>query len=367
VTLAATHGPSALWYATRGTGAVTLVLLTASVVLGIAEIRTWRLGGASLFAVTSLHKSLSLLAVVLLAVHIVTTLLDPFPHIGVAVAVIPFVSSYRQLWVGLGTVAADLLLALVITSLVRRRLGYRTWCGVHWFAYACWPLALLHGLGTGSDGKSTWMVLLTLFCVAAVVLAVAGRLAAGTTPPRVRLGGAVALALGIPALAIWAAQGPLASGWASRAGTPKSVLAAFGAPARARAADPPPTRRQHVDAFARPFAGNLSGVIRRGQASDGSGVVDLRMRVTGGPAALLRIRLGGQTLQGGGLLMKRSAVTFGPPSATDRYRGRVQSLRDTTLRALVGTSRGRAVNLDIELSLQGDSVSGALHGTPVGG
>src|SRR5262249_5802871 len=115
------------------------------------------------------------------------------------------------------------------------------------------------------------------------------------------------------------------------------------------------------------FNGNLTGVIRRGQASDGSGVVDLRMRVTGGPAALLRIRLGGQTLSGGGLLMKRSAVTFGPPSATRRYRGRVESLRDTTLRALVGTSRGRAVNLDIELSLQGSSVTGALRGTPVNG
>ena len=65
--------------------------------------------------------------------------------------------------------------------------------------------------------------------------------------------------------------------------------------------------------------------------------------------------------------MKRSAVTFGPPSATSRYRGRVQSLRDTTLRALVGTSRGRAVSLDIQLSLQGSSVSGALRGTPVSG
>jgi hypothetical protein len=362
VIVAAAHGPSALWYATRGTGAVTLVLLTASVALGIAETRAWRPAGASLFAVTSLHRTLSLLAVALLSVHIVTTLLDPFPHIGVLAAVIPFVSSYRQLWLGFGTVAADLLLALVITSLVRRRLGYRTWRGVHWFAYACWPVALLHGLGTGSDARSTWMVLLTIACVATVLLAVAGRLAAAGTPPRIRAAATVGLALAVPALAIFASQGPLAKGWAGRAGTPRSVLAAFGVPAR-----PHTTARRpaHHDAFARPFSGRLAGVIRRGQATDGSGVVELRMRVRGGPPGLLRIRLGGRELGNGGLLMTRSAVTFGPPSATGRYRGRVESLRDTTLHALVGTARGRAVDLEIRLSLQGDSVTGALRGTPV--
>jgi hypothetical protein len=273
------------------------------------------------------------------------------------------VSSYRTLWLGLGTVAADLLLALVITSLVRRRLGYRAWRGVHWFAYACWPVALLHGLGTGTDARSTWMLLLTIACVGAVLLAVAGRLAAGTTPARARLAGSAALTLAVPALAIWVAQGPLAKGWASRAGTPRSVLVAFGAPVRVRTVARPRVPR---DVFTRPFSGDLSGVIRRGQASDGTGVVDMRMRVTGGPAALLRIRLGGRLLADGGLVMTRSAVSFGPPSQTGRYRGRIESLRDTSLRALVGSAGGRAVHLDIQLSLRGSSVSGAVRGTPVG-
>src|SRR4051794_15306475 len=173
--IAAAHGPSALWYATRGTGATALVLLTASVALGIGEVRTWRPGGAPRFAVASMHRTVSLLAVALLALHIATTLLDPFPRIGAANAVVPFQTDYRPLWLGLGSVSTDLLLALVLTSLVRRRLGYRTWRGVHWLAYACWPVALVHGLGAGSDTRSTWMLVLTLACVLAVGAAIAAR------------------------------------------------------------------------------------------------------------------------------------------------------------------------------------------------
>src|SRR5205823_2018660 len=138
-----------------GTGAVTLVLLTASVVFGIVETRAWRPAGSSLFAVASLHRTISMLAVTLLVVHIVTTLLDPFPHIHLLTALVPFIDPYRTLWLGLGTVAADLLLALILTSVLRRRLGFGAWRGVHWLAYLCWPVALLHGLGTGSDGRSS--------------------------------------------------------------------------------------------------------------------------------------------------------------------------------------------------------------------
>jgi methionine sulfoxide reductase heme-binding subunit len=360
--IAIVHGPSTLWYVTRGTGAVTLVVLTASVVLGIAQTRDWRIGGASLFAVGALHRTLSLFAVALLGVHIVTTLLDPFPHIAVLAALVPFVSPYRKFWLGLGAIAADLLLALVVTSLVRRRLGYRAWRGIHWFAYACWPVALLHGLGTGSDGRTGWMLLLTIACVGAVVLAAAGRLVAGDVEPRLRVAATVAAALAVPAFAIWFAQGPRAKGWASRAGTPASVLAAF------HPATPVAAQQRHSakpDPYAQPFTAELRGSVRRGQGSDGLAVVDLTMRSTRGLAGVLRIRLGGQATTGGGLAMTRSAVTFGPPSAGERYRGRVSALDGSHLRALVGTSAGRAVELHVNLALNGGAVTGALRGIPV--
>jgi hypothetical protein len=358
--IAAAHGPSALWYATRGTGAVALVLLTASVALGIGEVRAWRPAGAPRFAIAALHRTLSLLAVALLAVHVATTLLDPFPHIGALNALVPFQTTYRPLWMGLGTVASDLLVALVLTSLARRRLGYRAWHGVHWLAYACWPVALVHGIGAGSDTRTTWMLVLTLACVGVVGLALAARLAAPGTPQEVRIGAAALAALAALALGLWLPQGPLARGWARRAGTPAKVLTAFAPRAPAVPAAPA------TDALARPFSATLAGRVHNGTSAGGLGVADLRLRLEGGPPGVLRLRLGGRALPGGGLQMQRSAVTLGPPRDPARYSGRIQSLRDDTLSALLGAGDGRAVRITVALRLEGGSVAGQIQGSPVG-
>ena len=358
MTIAASHGPSALWYATRGAGAVTLVLLTASVVLGIGQVRLWQPGGAPRFAVGSLHRTISLLAIVLLAVHVGTTLLDPFPPITVLNAVVPFSASYRPVWVGLGALASDLLVALVLTSLIRRRLGYRAWHGLHWLAYACWPVAVLHGLGSGSDIKTTWMLVLTMACVGAVVVALASRVA-GTTDPAARFGTAAATLMAGIALAVWLVQGPLAQGWAKRAGTPASVLAAFRPKAIAG------TSTTRADAFTKPFDAQLTGTIHDGQSGDGTAVLDLPMRLTNGPSGVLRIRLGGEALAGGGLHMDRSSVSLGPPSDPGRYRGRVQFLQNRQIRSLVGSADGRAVRLAVDLTLNEGAVGGQVHGNPV--
>jgi sulfoxide reductase heme-binding subunit YedZ len=367
---AAAHDPSPLWYATRGAGAMTLVLLTLSVVVGIAEVRRWPLLGSSRFAVAALHRTVSLLALVLLVVHVVTTLLDPFPRIGVLTALVPFATDYRPLWLGVGTLASDILVALVLTSLLRRRLGYGAWRATHWAAYACWPLAIAHGLGTGSDTQATWMLALTLACVAAPLLALGGRVARPGTPAGARAGVAAAAVLVAAALAIWLPRGPLAHGWASKAGTPRSVLAAFGSPTAAR---PARTARRvtatahttPVDRLGRPFTAALRGSLRSGVSAGGTSVVDLRLRL-GSPKGELRIRLGGPGLPGGGLQMDRSAVTLGPPSDAGRYRGRIQVLQNTHISALVGSSTGRALRLRIDLVLSdpNGTVTGQVRSVP---
>ncbi|MBO0785414.1 MAG: ferric reductase-like transmembrane domain-containing protein [Actinobacteria bacterium] len=145
-----THA-TALWYASRATGVVSLVLLTLVVVLGVLVNRQGRLPGLPSFAVTGLHRSLSLLAVVFLAVHVITAVIDPFVTIGAAAILIPFISPYLPFWVGLGAVALDLVIALIITSLVRGRMPRRAWRWVHWLAYAAWPVAFAHGLGVSTD------------------------------------------------------------------------------------------------------------------------------------------------------------------------------------------------------------------------
>jgi methionine sulfoxide reductase heme-binding subunit len=174
-----------LWYTTRGAGAVCLVLLTAVVVLGVVSRAGWRSGAWPRFLTTGLHRNLALLSLVFLALHIVTAVVDPFTSLGWAAAVIPFSSWYRTFWLGLGVIAVDLLLALVATSLLRNLIGLRLWRLVHWVAYACWPVALIHGLGTGSDTLRPWMTVLDVICVLAAGSAIVVRLslpAAEATP-----------------------------------------------------------------------------------------------------------------------------------------------------------------------------------------
>jgi NADH:ubiquinone oxidoreductase subunit F (NADH-binding)/DMSO/TMAO reductase YedYZ heme-binding membrane subunit len=172
-------GPSVYWYVTRGSGVVALILLTFALVLGVADVRRFSTPRWPRFVIDSLHRSVSLLAVVFLGVHILTTVLDSFTSISLVDAIVPFGSSYRPFWLGLGAVAFDLLIALVITSLLRRRLGYRVWRFTHWFAYACWPVAIAHGLGTGSDLKFTWLLAINGACAAAVLGAILVRVLPG--------------------------------------------------------------------------------------------------------------------------------------------------------------------------------------------
>jgi methionine sulfoxide reductase heme-binding subunit len=173
--LLASAGPSAYWYLTRGSGAVTMILLTLTLVLGVVDVRRFSTPRWPRFVVDSLHRTASLLAVVFLAVHVLTTILDSFVSISLADSVIPFNGSYRTLWLGFGALALDLMLAVALTSVLRRAVGHRVWRATHWLAYACWPIALAHSIGTGTDVGSTWMQALGVVCVAAAAAAVAVR------------------------------------------------------------------------------------------------------------------------------------------------------------------------------------------------
>jgi methionine sulfoxide reductase heme-binding subunit len=170
-----THGPG-LWYATRATGLVTLLMLTASVLLGLLVAGRFSSQRWPRFLTQGLHRNVSLLVLVFLVLHVGTTVLDSYTSIPLSAAFVPFASSYKTGWLSLGAVALDLLIALVVTSLVRDRLGYRTWRRVHWLAYACWPVAVAHGLGIGTDRSVTWVIALTLGCVGCVGVAATWRI-----------------------------------------------------------------------------------------------------------------------------------------------------------------------------------------------
>jgi methionine sulfoxide reductase heme-binding subunit len=168
------HGPF-LWYATRAAGLVTLVLLTASMALGILNAGRFGTRRWPRFLVQGLHRNLSLLALAFLALHVATTVIDTYTSIGLRDAIVPFLSGYKRFWLGLGAIGSDLLIALIVTSLVRQRIGHRLWRGIHWAGYLCWPVAVAHGLGIGTDHAKTWVLALTACCIAAVLAAIGYR------------------------------------------------------------------------------------------------------------------------------------------------------------------------------------------------
>jgi predicted ferric reductase len=233
--VASTIGPSTYWYLTRASGVVSLVLLTVAVVIGVIDVSRLSTERWPRFVIDGIHQNASLLAVVFLVIHIITTVLDSFAPIGLVDAVIPFSGTYRPLWLGLGALSSDLLLAVLVTSLVRVSLGYRTWRAVHWLAYACWPVAILHGLGTGSDTKQGWLLLIYAACVVTVACTLVARLLKERSAPQLRIAGIVVTAAFTGGLLVWLPGGPLGHGWARRSGTPPSLLAKPGTPARGHA------------------------------------------------------------------------------------------------------------------------------------
>lgn len=215
--------PHVLWYATRATGVVALILLTGTVVLGVLGTARVASERWPRIVTAGLHKNLALTATALVAVHVVTTILDPFVSISVVAAFVPFTSSYRPIWLSLGAVAFDLLLAVLITSLLRDRLSHRAWQAVHLLVYACWPIALWHALGTGTDTRLHLVLVIDIVCVLGLALAVWWRLSL-TASQAIRRFGMLTLAAFAVLTVIFVLVGPLQPGWPARAGTPPALL-----------------------------------------------------------------------------------------------------------------------------------------------
>ena len=165
-----------LWLVSRASGLVLLVCLSAVFVLGTAIRRGSVPRSWPRFAVAELHRTLSLFAVALLALHVLTALLDPFVSIGWWASVVPFVSHYRTRAVGLGAFAVDVIAAVIVTSLVRARLGRRAWRAVHWLAYLMLPAAFVHAAGAGNDLGVWWVAATVWGSAAAVAIAAVTRL-----------------------------------------------------------------------------------------------------------------------------------------------------------------------------------------------
>ncbi len=307
----------ALWYLTRSTGLVALLLLTATVVIGVVASVGWTAERWPRFLSQTVHRNLSLLCVAFVGVHIVTTVSDGYVPIGFVDAFLPLHSPYRPVWIGLGALTFDLLLAVLVTSALRRRIRYPAWRFVHWLAYLCWPIAMFHALGSGSDSSLPFVLAIEAVCGVAVLLSIVWRVATGR---EFRLSKRVAATIGavvtVIALVVFAALGPLRPGWSRRSGTSAALLAqiarknAVGAssissavvPANSGPAGTPPV----------PFSYAVTGTqAETSPDSRGNAQVVITLHLNDASSTTLVITLNGSALQSGGLILSSGTVDFG--------------------------------------------------------
>ena len=356
----AISGGTVTWYVARATGVVTLGFLTASVLLGILTSFRWSSPHWPRFVVEFVHRNVSLLVIVFLAIHVVTVVTDSFAPIRWIDVVVPFVSAYRPFWLGLGAVAVDLLVALVVSSLLRHRIGFTTWRAVHWLAYVCWPVAVLHGLGTGSDTKTGPVLLFTAACVVAVLVVAGLRVRAGlASRPRARTLGFAAVMVAPVLLVVWLVSGPLADGWARKAGTPASLLAAASGATESATADAeapsspgvaaPPATATSYSFPAAGFDAAARGSLHEGAVdANGEVVLSLTGTLSDGATGSMDVELTGTPLSDGGVSMHSGTVTLS--DGTNSYRGAVVGLGSAQVLADIPGPDGSSWRVSIDFT-----------------
>jgi methionine sulfoxide reductase heme-binding subunit len=192
----------AIWYAARASGVAAYVALSIVVSLGLTLGKKAQSCRWPRFSVEEVHRFGGLLVGSLIGVHVLAIAADSFLPFSLTQLLVPFTSSYRPLWTGLGIAAAELLLALAITNHYRRRLPYRFWRRAHYLNFAVWGFASLHGLMAGTDRGAAWLAILYGVSVATVLMLLLWRF--GGRMPRVATAGAVTV-VALPLLII----GPL--------------------------------------------------------------------------------------------------------------------------------------------------------------
>lgn len=350
--MTAVSSSQTVWYLTRGTGAVSLMLLTAVTVLGILNAVRWSPKGTPRFVLQRVHRNVSLLSVVFIVIHIATAVIDGFAPIRWIDTVVPFRSAYRPIWLGLGAVAFDLLIAVAVTSLLRARMGYRAWRAVHWTAYGLWGAAVFHGLGIGSDSKQLWMVGLVVGSIASVVLAMAWRASVGWqgwTPVR------ISMALGVVAVPVvlgaWFVAGPLQPGWAARAGTPAQLLTHVSARPAAQTVAP-------TAPIVLPSRATGEGTTRLHKLSGGLARVVISLETQDAPSLEIQVVLNGKQL-GSGISMTDGSVVLTPPENTAIYRGSVTGLSGGNISATLSDGHGDEIALTIALQISASGQTSA--------
>jgi DMSO/TMAO reductase YedYZ heme-binding membrane subunit len=159
-------------------GVLALVALTAAVGVGLVATDRIVMAPGHRVVAQAVHRAISLAALAFLVTHIV---LEVLAHRSAVIdAFVPFLARGRTFYIGLGTIASDLVIVLIVSGIARGRFATRwpwTWRAIHATAYLAWPLSVMHGLLAGRTAKPyvDWSY---GACLAAVGLALIVRLVA---------------------------------------------------------------------------------------------------------------------------------------------------------------------------------------------
>jgi sulfoxide reductase heme-binding subunit YedZ len=305
---------------------------------------------------------------VFLAIHVASVVIDGFAPIGWLAAFIPFASPYRPIWLGLGAVVTDLLLAVAISSGLRRRISYRTWHLIHLSAYLCWPIAAAHALGSGTDAAKPWLLAVLVASGATLLFLLAWRVVRGPAlslrTRSLAIGGALLSPL---LLMAWAVSGPLQPGWAHRAGTPKAILDRVAATTTTAGSATGGTATTSGAATGSATSTGAFSASFSGSITQSGGTVQATAPLGGGTNGSLSLLLRGQQLASGGVELRDGQVTV-TLSTGAHLSGPVTSLNGNRIGATVTDAAGHRYTVSVDLTIPGDgTVQGQLSVQPTAG
>ncbi|HAM24330.1 MAG TPA: ferric reductase [Actinobacteria bacterium] len=164
------------WYLDRAAGLVLVVLFTLTVALGVITSRRREPASQVRLFTQDLHTRVTVAAMTLLLVHVGTAVVDSYVNISLRDVFVPFIAGWNPLWLGFGTLALDLLLVVVITTIIRHQIGEKPWRSIHLVSYACWALAVIHGWRSGTDTSTVWGLSVIIGCTLIGLGAIAWRI-----------------------------------------------------------------------------------------------------------------------------------------------------------------------------------------------
>lgn len=364
------------WDTARAGGFTAYLLVTLSVLLGLALSMRWQLRAWPRLISYELHVWITNLSFVFLGIHILASWIDPFTRFGLGELLLPFVSHYRPFWMALGIVALYLSLAVTLSLFIRKQIGYTWWLRLHELSFAVWGLATIHGLATGSDTRTLWGI--ELYIVAAVL--VCGLLCVRLLQP-VAPGGRIhpvwagAVAASLVVAILWTAAGPLRPGWNTIANNGNGSGGIAQAAGSATATPTTPSATNGGSPFSQPFTDAVQGTLsQQADANTGQPVLlyDLTMTSASDDSAqgVLRIQLweqnsGGGDDDNGTISITATQVTLSDTTDTPLYQGQLAALDGGHMVARLDATQsgGPSIQLTIDVQSADGTVTGSVSGT----